>query len=59
MACNCIDIIYTAESAAQLLGLSERVVLEKFRGGIIKTYKKYKWYTLHSHIVDYIKSNKE
>jgi|JI10StandDraft_1071094.scaffolds.fasta_scaffold422292_3 hypothetical protein len=59
MACTCIDIIYTAESAAQLLGLSERVVLEKFRGGIIKAYKKYKWYTLHSHIVDYIKSNKE
>ncbi len=56
---NTNELFYTAERAAELLGLSERVVTEKLKGGIIKGYKKSKWYVLHSDILEYIKSNKD
>lgn len=56
---NTNELFYTAERAAELLGLSERVVTEKLKGGIIKGYKKSKWYIFHSDLIKYIKSDKD
>lgn len=56
---NTNELFYTSDKAAELLGLSERVMIEKLRTGVIKGYKKYKWYILHSDLIKYIKSDKE
>jgi uncharacterized protein (UPF0254 family) len=60
MAENTNNIIYTSETAAELLKCSERVLKEKLKVGIIKGYKKMnKWYTLHSHLIAYLESDKD
>jgi len=51
--------IYTVEKAAELLGLSDRVIRELAAAGELKGYKKNgRWFFLHSDILDYIKNEK-
>lgn len=52
------DPIYTDEqAAANVLNCNLRVLREKFKSGEIGGYKKLgKWYTLHSDLVAYLKS---
>jgi excisionase family DNA binding protein len=48
--------ILTTEKVAEVLGITERTVLDKLRSGEIKGYKKNKqWYCLLSDLVVYIK----
>ena len=52
-----IEQIYTVEKAAELLGLSDRIIRELANGGELKGYKKNgRWFFLHSDLVAYIKA---
>lgn len=49
-------IFYTAEKAADQLGISVRVLRDKLNSGEIKGYKKMgKWFVFHSDLVKFIK----
>ena len=49
--------IYTVEKAAELLGLSDKVIRQLAAAGELMGYKKNgRWFFLHSDIINYIKS---
>lgn len=49
------DEIYTLEGVAKLLKCNKRILAQKFRNGEIKGYKKLnRWYTLHSHVINFL-----
>jgi len=55
-----IDQIYTVEKAAELLGLSDRIIRELANSEELKGYKKNgRWFFLHSDLVAYIKKPDE
>lgn len=52
------ETFYTAEKAADLLGITVRVLRDKLNKEELKGYKKMgKWFVFHSDIAKYIRSN--
>lgn len=54
------ETFYTAEKAADLLGITVRVLRDKLNKGELRGYKKMgKWFVFHSDIAKYIRSKSE